>query len=196
MKRFCILVSAILLVSAAIWFVTTSRAAYESAPYEIREKAGNFEIREYPELVVVSTPMENGSRDGSFGRLFRYISGKNESGESIEMTTPVFMPAESDGDAREMQFVLPTAIAGEGAPRPSDASITLETMERGRYAVLRYSGRSGAKMRREMLERLRHRLEKRGLSPAGDPVFAGYDPPWTPAPVRRNEVLLRIGEDS
>jgi hypothetical protein len=26
----------------------------------------------------------------------------------------------------------------------------------------------------------------------GDPVFAYYDPPWTPAFLRRNEVMFRI----
>jgi hypothetical protein len=34
-------------------------------------------------------------------------------------------------------------------------------------------------------------MSQKGL--AGDDVeFAGYDPPWTPGPLRRNEVLIRL----
>ena len=28
---------------------------------------------------------------------------------------------------------------------------------------------------------------------AGEPEIASYDPPWTPGPLRRNEILIRIG---
>ena len=55
----------------------TARGAYESAEYSVVESQGNFEIREYVELLVASTDMEFAQRgeDGSFMRLFKYISG-------------------------------------------------------------------------------------------------------------------------
>ena len=76
----------------------TSRSAYESAEYSVLETEGNIELRSYPELVLVTTSM--GTRvqgdDGSFGRLFRYISGTNSDKQKVAMTTPVFMAPESD----------------------------------------------------------------------------------------------------
>ena len=56
------------------WKVT-ARAAYESAEYRVIESDGEYDIREYPDLMLVSTKMKlhpNGN-DGSSIRLFRYI---------------------------------------------------------------------------------------------------------------------------
>ena len=47
-----------------IWLEPTARGAYESAPYEVVEKDGNIEIREYPDLMMVATD----SRVASMGR--------------------------------------------------------------------------------------------------------------------------------
>ena len=35
-------------------------------------------------------------------------------------------------------------------------------------------------------------MEDNGLIGHDDAEFAGYDPPWTPGPFRRNEVLIRL----
>jgi hypothetical protein len=37
-------------------------------------------------------------------------------------------------------------------------------------------------------------MEGSGLTADVDAETAGYDPPWTPGPFRRNEVLIRIDE--
>ena len=88
-----------LVVLAALAWSVTARAGYESAPYEVIESDGNIEIREYPDLVLASTEAKFDARgnDGSFMRLFRYISGNNESDQKIEMTTPVFMEPRQPG---------------------------------------------------------------------------------------------------
>ncbi len=58
----------------------TARAGYASADYKVIESDGNIEIREYPDLMLAATDsqMDSQGRDGSFMRLFRYISGANE----------------------------------------------------------------------------------------------------------------------
>jgi len=180
------------MIAGAVVFVATSRAGYESAAYELVEKSGAFELRDYEKLEVVATPMGDRGRSGSFRRLFRYISGDNQEERKIDMTTPVFMPAGKNGEPGTMQFVLPSEVAEEGAPAPTGEAVELATMPAGRYAVIRYSGRSGRERDRRQLDRLKGELEARGLESIGDPVFAGYDPPWTPGPLRRNEVLLRV----
>lgn len=194
MKRSQLLIPVSLLVFlvCGIAFVATSRAGYETASYEVVKKDGNFEIRKYKSHVVVSTPMKGNSDNQSFGRLFKYISGGNEAEQKIKMTTPVFMPASGEGQPREMQFVVPADVAGSGAPSPTDPSVKLSKMSGGNYAVLKYSGRSGPEERRKKLAELRSILASQGLSTVGGPVYAGYDPPWTPGPVRRNEVLLKL----
>ena len=168
------------------------RAGTESARYRVVEKDGKIEIREYAAHVVATTSMSGAGENGSFGRLFQYISGENAADEKIAMTTPVFMPATSDGRATEMQFVVPSSVASSGAPQPSSSKVSLKKMSGGRYAAIRFNGRSNSKVQKAKLEELRAYLEAEGLSARGNPIFAGYDPPWTPAPMRRNEVLLRI----
>jgi len=108
---------------------------------------GNFQVRDYPALTVVETAM-TGSRnggDGSFMRLFRFITGGNEAKQKIAMTTPVFM---SGGETNAtMAFVLPAKMRAGKVPKPSDGSVTVRELLAGRFAVLRYSG-GGTRRRR------------------------------------------------
>ncbi len=190
--RLSLWISLSVVVVGGIAFVATSRAGYETAAFELVKKDGPFEIRDYAGLVVVTTPMKGGGQNGSFGRLFKYISGENASEQKIAMTTPVFMPASGDGAPGEMQFVVPADVVKAGAPAPADPSVKLSKMSGGKYAVLRYSGRGTAEDRAAKLAQLRERIVKEGLKSGGGPVYAGYDPPWTPALMRRNEVLLKL----
>jgi hypothetical protein len=175
---------------------TATRAGYESAPYETTVTDKAFEVRDYPEIHVVSTSSEtDGKRDGRFGRLFRYISGENEGKRKIDMTAPVFM---SDGgetsEKGKMSFFLPAEDGKEADPRPTSSDVTLETIPARRYATMRFSGTGKPDEERKAVTALRAWLEEKGLAAAGEPLFAYYDPPWTPAPLRRNEVLIPIGK--
>jgi hypothetical protein len=125
MKLFLI-IAGILLVAVSVAAFKFSRIGLETPDYRVVEKDGAFEIREYPTMLVVSTPMENPDpQEGtSFMRLFRYISGDNEGEQKIAMTTPVFTSQE-DGD-RHMSFVVPKEIAEKGAP---DAESELVEMQ-------------------------------------------------------------------
>ncbi len=172
----------------------TSRSAYESAAYDVIRSDGPFEVREYPELVMATTAtrFEAQGNDGSFGRLFGYISGDNEDNQKVAMTTPVFMEPESENEPGQMGFVVPASVASEGAPKPSDANVELRRRESGRFAVIRFSGQLNVSARSDAEQRLSQWMSEQGLSADGDAESAGYDPPWTPGPFRRNEVLVRI----
>ena len=168
-----------------------TRAGYESAPYKIVRTDGKFQVRDYPALTVVETPM-GGSRsgdDGSFMRLFRFITGSNEAKEKISMTTPVFMSG-SDSNAT-MAFVMPAKLAATQVPKPTDGSVKVRALEAGRFAVLRFSGGRNAKNESETLARLKAWMGAQGLKTVSVPVYGYFDPPWTPAFLRRNEVMLR-----
>lgn len=167
------------------------RAGYESAPYRVVRASGKYAVRDYPALRVVETPMAragNGA-DGSFMRLFRFITGANEAKQKIAMTTPVFVSG-SDTNAT-MAFVLPSKLGADAVPRPSDAAVTVRELPAGRFAVLRFSGERGAKHDAEALRRLRAWMQAEGLKELSPAVYAYFDPPWTPAFFRRNEVMLR-----
>ena len=98
-----------------------ARAAYESAEYKVVDSDGKFEVREYPDLmlVAITTKLDVQGRDGSFMKLFRYISGANESDQKISMTTPVFMENDKADSAVQMGFVMPKQIAEDGVPAPT-----------------------------------------------------------------------------
>ena len=182
-----------LVVLGAAWSVT-ARAGYESAPYEVVESDGNIEVREYPDLVLASTAAKLDARgnDGSFMRLFRYISGNNELDQKIEMTTPVFMEPDSSVSKGQMGFVLPQQISEAGAPAPKASDVAIRKRAGGRFAVIRFSGVTDAKKAKAQEATLREWLKTRGLQGEAMAERAGYDPPFMPGPLRRNEVLIRL----
>jgi hypothetical protein len=167
------------------------RGGYESAPYQVVRVSGKFELRDYPALTVVETPMAHRSSgsDGSFNRLFRFITGGNEAKQKIAMTTPVFMSGEETN--AKMAFVMPAKMKTGEVPKPSDASLAVRELAAGRFVVLRYSGGRSAKNETESLERLRAWMKTKGLEQMSPPVYGYFDPPWTPAFLRRNEVMVR-----
>ncbi len=160
--------------------------SYQTAPFSSVKTEGTFEIRSYPALTVATTSAKDQGKDGRFMKLFGYISGKNASSEKISMTTPVFM----EGD--EMAFVMPKAVAEQGAPKAASSDVTVLTKPARTMAVYRYSGWSDAKLEAAGKTKLLAWMKSQGLESAGIPVIAGYDPPWTLGPLRRNEILIPI----
>ena len=169
----------------------TVRGGYETAPYKVVCASGKFELRDYPSLTVVETPMARGGSgsDGSFSRLFRFIAGGNESKQKIAMTTPVLMSG-SETNAT-MSFVMPAKMKTGQVPRPADGTVAVRELPAGRFAVLRYSGGRSAKNEAESVERLRAWLKAERLQERSPPVYGYFDPPWTPGFLRRNEVMVR-----
>ncbi|MBD3674191.1 MAG: heme-binding protein [Planctomycetaceae bacterium] len=185
--------SGLVVLGTLVWSVT-ARAGYESAPYKVIESAGNIEIREYPDLVLASTQSNPNARgrDGSFMKLFRYISGNNNAQQKIEMTTPVFMEEESEASKGKMGFVMPQKIVESGAPSPQSDDVTIRTREGGRFAVIRFSGVMDDKLAESQEAKLREWMTKNGYEGVETAERAGYDPPFKPGPLRRNEILIRL----
>jgi hypothetical protein len=170
----------------------TARTSYESADYRVVESDGQIEVREYSDLMLVTTPMKSQGSDGSFGRLFGYISGENDNELKVAMTTPVFMEPAEQNRGGQMGFVVPAKVSAERIPLPVDESIQIQKRNGGRFAVLRFAGRIDDQSVAENEKKLRQWIDARELAPTEDVEFAGYDPPWTPGPFRRNEVLIRL----
>jgi DNA gyrase inhibitor GyrI len=186
MKRFPLLLVGVFAIALGIAACAATRAGYETAPYEVLRADGAFELRAYPELPLATT--RNDGADGSFRRLFRYISGANATQEKIAMTTPVFMVD------NQMAFVLPAEKCE--APAPTSKDVRLEKRPAGRVAVHRFSGQRSTAADAAALIQLRTWMAQQGLKEAGKPFSASYDPPWTPGPLRRNEVLVPVAAGS
>lgn len=182
----------VLIAMAGVGWKLTARTSYESAEFKLLESDGAFEIRDYPDLMLATTKMKSQGGDGSFGRLFGYISGKNENDVKIAMTTPVFMESESTSAEGRMGFVVPESIASKQIPNPTDSSVQIQKRDGGRFAVIRFSGRMNDESLARNSEKLRKWIDDKGWVPCESYEFAGYDPPWTPSVLRRNEIILRL----
>lgn len=180
------------LVVATLGGCQATRAGYESAPYQVVRSDGDFELRDYPVLTVVETPVVSGNpdnADGGFRRLFRFITGGNEAKQKIAMTTPVFMSG--SGTNATMAFVMPAKLKTAEVPKPSDAPLTVREVGAGRFAVLRFTGGRSPLNEAESLARLQAWMAGEQHRVLSSPVYGYFDPPWTPSFLRRNEVMLR-----
>ncbi|MFT5291365.1 MAG: hypothetical protein ACI82F_003444 [Planctomycetota bacterium] len=180
----------------------------EEAGYEVLVEDGDFELREYEQLVVVETLVGGDlgeKQNTAFFRLFDYISGENSAQQKIAMTAPVLQEPESveiemtapvfqeqTEGGWKMSFVLPREYTLENAPAPTNQNVALRQIQPKRVASIRYSGlRSETKMERQV-ERLHKWIEAQGLSVQSGPRSAAYDPPFTLPFLRRNEVLIEV----
>ncbi|MDF1843435.1 MAG: heme-binding protein [Rubripirellula sp.] len=196
-KGFLVAIIGMSILGSFTWNLT-ARGAYESAEYKVIESDGKIEIREYPDLMLVSTKTKFDSQgnDGSFMRLFRYISGNNDSEQKIAMTTPVFMEGQGQASTGTMGFVMPRDVAAAGVPDPKASDVEIRQRSGGKFAVIRFSGRMQSKLAAKQEKILRAWMKERGLKGEATAEAAGYDPPFTPGFMRRNEVLIRIQDET
>ena len=173
------------------WLINTSRAATETPDYKVIKTDAKFEIRDYPALTVATTPMEGAGMNGSFGHLFRFITGSNEGAQKINMTAPVLI--DSHADKQTMSFIMPKTAVEKGVPKPLGNKVTLSKVPAARYAVLSFLGMRTTGNEIAAIDKLKAWLGAQKLTGLGDPLIAYYDPPWTPFFLRRNEILIRIG---
>lgn len=186
------------------------RGGYEEAGYTRLEKDGSLELRNYRELVVVETVVDAPYREAgnqAFRRLFQYISGNNVSqtkiamtapvladepaGEKIAMTAPVIGEPAGESGWR-YRFVLPRSYRIDTAPLPRDPEVKLAVLPPRKTAVIRYSGKWEEDAMRRKTTELKAWIADRGLTELSSPRSAGYDPPWTLPPMRRNEVMIDV----
>lgn len=167
------------------------RQKYESPSYRTVASDGAFEIRDYPEVVVVSAPVE-ASQNSAFMKLFGYISGDNLREQKIEMTTPVFGSSEEDGQM--MSFVVPAEVVANGVPPALSPEVSIRKREAGRFAAYRYSGRWTKSLEQAGQRELQAWITEQRLKAIGSYEKANYDSPFTRPSARRNEILVRIAK--
>jgi hypothetical protein len=183
--------------------------AVEKLGYETIEENGPFELRRLAPHVVAETFVDGDFEDvgnEGFRRLVAYIGGENRQQDEISMTAPVAQaPAtriamtapvgqERSGDRYRITFVMPSQYTLESLPEPTDERITLRPEPARTVAVVRYSGFWSRSRYEDHERKLQAWVERRGLEPLGEPVWARYDPPFMPWFLRRNEILIEVSE--
>jgi len=179
----------------------------ESPKYSVIRKQKEIEIRQYSghiqaEVGVVAKDYKSAIEKG-FNVLSGYIFGNNVSKQKIEMTTPVqasqsqriamTTPVTVTGhDSFTVAFIMPSEYTLETLPLPKDKSIHFTPTPVHQMAAIRFSGYFQKENIHKYKQRLNLWLEEQGLETEGDFIVAGYNPPWIPGFLARNEVLIKI----
>lgn len=182
--------------------------AIEEAMYKVLEKDNKFEIRDYAPHILAETIVQGGleeSGNKAFNRLFRYISGDNRSRKKLAMTAPVSQQPMGEkikmtapvGQRRVQEkwavsFMMPASYTLETLPEPEDPNVTLRQVPARRVAAVTYSGFWSEKRYLRYKLELESWIQEIGLTIIGDPIWARYNPPFTPWFLRRNEILIPI----
>jgi hypothetical protein len=170
----------------------------EEPEFALVRAEGDFELRDYPALVVAEVT-SSGDRQrasgASFRRLAAYIFAQDrpQGGESIAMTAPVIQQ-ETGAGAWRMRFVMPAKYTLASLP-PAPADITLTEVPARRMAAVRFSGNGGSAELASREASLRRWMEGQGITATGEAEFAFYDAPMVPGPLRRNEVLIPVAAE-
>lgn len=207
MKAYAAFLGTILLTGCSAIGV---RAATEQPTYSVFDRINeDVEIRRYAPRTVAEVEIE--TRDGredrsrAFRILAGYIFGKNRSKAKIAMTAPVetqrssekiAMTAPVETQARNgrlrMAFFLPAKYSAETAPTPVDPRIRIRSVPAATIATLRFSGAPDQAELARKRQALLAALAGSKWRAVGEPASYFYDPPWTPAFLRRNEVTVKV----
>lgn len=207
-KTKCVRITFLLLVVISLAGPLNTLMATEEAEYNVLDCDGDFELRQYTPQIVAETLVEGDFKEvgnEGFRRLFDYISGNNRKKQSIPMTAPVSQETASEripmtapvnqekvGEKWRITFLLPSRYSMETLPEPLDPRIKLVEIPPRLMAAFRYSGTWSKERYEERENRLKERIRQRGLTIAGESIFARYNPPFMPWFLRRNEVLIPV----
>ncbi len=198
------------LILSVLFFVlgVVNAIAIEEAAYKVLKSAKKMELRDYAPHIVAETFVEGTLEDAgskAFNKLFKYISGDNRLRSKVEMTAPVSQ--ESVGEKISMtapvgqqlvkgkwavSFMMPASYTLATLPEPLDPAVTLRMVPARQMAVVRYSGLWSEKNYLENKLELELWIKETGLTVVGDPIWARYNPPFTPWFMRRNEIMIPV----
>lgn len=196
-----------ILVLWSLWGYFSSRV--ESTAYTVLASKKKYEVRLYPAHIVAQTTVKGSYRDAlnqGFRIIAGYIFGANTKKESIAMTSPVVekspqsesiamtspVMATVEGESHTIAFGMPRSYTLETLPTPNDARIQIVTIPEKKMAVIRFSwSRADARVQSKKQELL-DAVQTDGMKIVGEVHYAGYNAPWTPPWMTRNEVMVEI----
>ena len=179
----------------------------ETPKYSVTKKQNEIEIRHYPAYiqaeVVIDEKQYKSAIEKGLNVLAGYIFGNNVSKRKLEMTSPVqasqsekiamTTPVTVTGESSfTVAFIMPSAYTLDTLPQPKDNRIHLRLIPVRSLAVIRFSGFFRQDTIQKNKQRLSQWLQEQGIKTEGDFIVAGYNPPWVPGFLARNEVLIQI----
>jgi hypothetical protein len=179
----------------------------ETPKYAVIKKQNEIEIRQYPAYiqaeVVIDEKQYQSAIEKGFDVLAGYIFGNNVSKQKIEMTSPVqasqsekiamTTPVTVTGESGfTVAFIMPSAYSLETLPQPRDSRVHFKLIPARSLAAIRFSGFFRQDTIQKNKQRLSQWLQEQDLETEGDFIVAGYNPPWVPGFLARNEVLIQI----
>jgi hypothetical protein len=189
-----------------------STKGIETPKYTVVSEHSGYEVREYAPYIRAEVTREGDFREtmyGGFEEVGGYIFGANTrqskiamtapvlheaEGQKIAMTAPVLHEAQAGTGKYTLAFVMPSAYRIEDLPTPNNPNVKLREVPRQRYAVLSFGGYATERRTEKKMQKLLEELKKDGRVPAGSPILAQYDPPWTPLWMRHNEIQVPLQE--
>jgi DNA gyrase inhibitor GyrI len=204
MKKLLAVLTTIFFSGCSVFGIRSS----DEPSYQVLNDYGHIQIRQYPALVIAQTEVnadyKNSSGQG-FQRLAGYIFGNNKKQQKLAMTAPVIQEQHAEtmamtapviqqksGGIWLMAFVLPTGYSVASAPIPLDPTVLIKEIPSKKIAVIQYSGSLSEQGIEEKSEELKNWLSKQGYKAISTPRSAAYDPPWTLAFLRRNEIHIDV----
>jgi effector-binding domain-containing protein len=197
-----------LILISPLLFCSCVTMGIEKAKYEVIEKQGKFEIRQYKPQIVAETVVDTDfdkAGNVAFRKLFNYISGENRKKESIAMTAPVNQKSSHEKIAMTapvnqqkseekyvISFLMPSKYSMETLPEPLDPNVRLRKIPARKIAAVRYSGSWSRKKYEQKKKLLEEFIDNKGLRIIGQDIFARYDPPFQPFFLKHNEVLYEV----
>ncbi len=181
----------------------------EEPKFKVIQSESEFEIREYEPRIIAETRVSGEFADApnrGFRILADYIFGNNtkkteiamtapvsqEKNESIAMTAPVSQEKASNNEWI-ITFTMPSKYTMESLPRPNDNRVVIRQLPPGTFAAVRFSGLNSQNTVKEKTASLRSWLTSKNHKAKGsEPLYARYNPPWTPWFWRRNEILIEL----
>jgi hypothetical protein len=202
MNKFIVILATCLLLTAC--------SDVDEPNYTLLSKSelNQIEIREYAPTSIAYV-MRSGERDeavnAGFRPLFNYITGDNSKAAEIPMTAPVAQLASQEiqmtapvtqqaiGEGQwKVVFYMPDDMEYSELPTPTNAEVKLEKLTAEKRAVIQFSGSFETENLQEHEGRLREYLKQKEISFTEPAIYAGYNPPWTPWFMRRNEVMFTL----
>jgi len=173
-------------------FIYYSSSSIEKHAYKVLKEYDEFEVRQYETALFSSVVLADSTFEESSNKGFRvlagYIFGGNDTGEKIEMTSPVAMEI---GDSTKMSFMVPSGYTEETLPKPNNDKIFFEKKEGAVMAAIRFGGWANDERIKEYKQKLITLLQKEGIAYGETFMYLGYDPPYAVFN-RRNEIVVEL----
>lgn len=166
----------------------------DEAEFRTVTRDGAISVRDYPGLLVaevVVPGLRQAALSVGFTRLADYVFGKGRGGGRLPMTVPVLSDGDEDGRGWRTRFLMPADARIDSLPDP-EAGVRLRTLPARRIAALRFAGADSEGALDTHEAELRAWIGRNGLSAAGPVEHAFYNSPFTPAALRRTEILIPL----